>query len=80
MGNFVEGAAWLAVLAVLVAVLFSAATCDEPPRVYPAAEEMKTEAWLNPSWPSIGGEIDPKGFVAEILRQSALRGRGERDE
>ena len=35
-----EAGAYVLLLAVLVAVLFSAATCDEPPRVYPAAEEL----------------------------------------
>ena len=73
-----EAGAYVLLLAVLVAVLFSAATCDEPPRVYPAAEEL-----LNRTPDAMVLEVPLSGvrssFVEEVLRLHHEAGGETRD-
>ena len=76
MKDIVEGAAWLAVLAVLVAVLLWAATATEP-RVYPAAQELQDRT---PDAMVLAPVSEvTSSFVEEVLRLHHEAGGGTRD-
>ena len=72
-----EAGAYVLLLAVLVAVLFSAATCDEPPRVYPAAEELLNRT---PDAMVLAPVSEVRSsFVEEVLRLHHEAGGETRD-
>ena len=77
MKDIVEGAAWLAVLAVLVAVLLWAATATEP-RVYPAAQELQDRPPDAMVLKAPVSEVT-SSFVEEVLRLHHEAGGGTRD-